>query len=61
MVTDEIMEAVEMVIGTFSTEEERRAGNIIMEMLGELNEDVWVCMTDSEKAKWIDGYIDSSK
>ena len=34
MVTDEIMEAVEMVIGTFSTEEERRAGNIIMEMLG---------------------------
>lgn len=61
MVTDEIMAAVDMVIGMLKTKEERRAGNSIMEMLGDLDEDKWLCMTNEQKSEWVSGYINDSK
>lgn len=61
MVTDEIMAAVDMVIGMLKTNEERRAGNIIIEMLGDLDEDKWLCMTNEQRSEWVSDYINDSK
>lgn len=61
MVTDEIMAAVDMVIGMLKTKEERRAGNSIMEMLGDLDENKWLCMTNEQRSEWVSSYINDSK
>lgn len=60
MVTDGIMAAVDMSINMFKTKEEKRAGSIIFDMLGDFDEDEWLRMTDEQKKKWVNSYYTKS-
>ena len=57
MVTDGIVGAVQMVIDRFNTPEEVNAGENILNMLGDYNEDEWYSMSDEEKTEWISNYL----
>ena len=61
MVTDGIMTAVQMMIDSFKNEDEIGAGNMIMEMLGDYDEDQWDDMNDEEKVDWIKNYVGEIK
>ena len=60
MVTDGMMAAVDMCINMFKTKEEKRAGSIIFDMLGDFDEDEWLRMTDEQKKKWVSSYYTKS-
>ena len=57
MITDGILDAVQMIIDRFETPEEVNAGENIFNMLGDYDEDEWYSMSDEEKAEWIASYV----
>lgn len=57
MVTDGIMAAVQIMISKFNTQEERNAGEAILDMLGDYDEDHWYSMNDDQVDKWLNEYM----
>lgn len=57
MVTDGIMTAVQALIDRFSTPEEKIAGEAILDMLGDFDEDEWYAMDDEQIDEWLANYI----
>ena len=57
MITDGILQAVQTMTDNFRMAEEVGAGNMILEMLANYEEEQWYNMTDEQKIKWIEFYI----
>ena len=60
MITDSVICAVLEIIDRFTTPEEKCAGETILEMLSDFNEDEWESMNDEERNKWISQYTEDS-
>ena len=57
MVTDEIMCAVQMMVGKMENPKEKNAGEKIGNMLADFDEDLWNSLSNKEKDSWIYGYV----
>lgn len=57
MVTDEIMCAVQMMVGKMENPKEKNAGEKIGNMLADFDEDLWNSLSNKEKDAWIYGYV----
>lgn len=58
MVTDEIMDAIEMMIEICSNEEQAKGMESVKEMLGDFVQDGWLSMVNpSECYEWLEQYL----
>ena len=60
MITDEILNAVTMINEHFLSTKEKQAGEKILAMLTDFNEDTWEEMNEDEKEKWILEYTEEN-
>ena len=58
MITDEIMEALEMLSERADNRYEKHAIACVMSMFGDFSEDHWQSMNEGEREEWIKKYID---
>jgi len=58
MITDEIMDAIDMLIEICSSEEQIKGMRSVREMLGDFDEGGWLCMPEpSECYEWLEQYL----
>ena len=58
MITDEIMDAIEMMIEICSNEEQAKGMEAVKEMLGDFEEGGWLSMVNpSERYEWLEQYL----
>lgn len=58
MITDEIMDAIDMMIEICSNEEQAKGMEAVREMLGDFCEGAWLCMVNpSECYEWLERYL----
>lgn len=56
MITDEIMEAIEMMISNCEGTEQRKGMESLSNMLEDFDEYSWLKMNDNERKNWIDQF-----
>ena len=57
MITDEIVEAIDMLIELCSNDQQVKGMNLIREMLCDFDDLQWMQMDQSERNKWLEQYL----
>lgn len=61
MITDEIMDAIWMMIDMCSNEEQKKGMWAVEEMLGYFCDEDWMRMTDAERYDWVAQYLNCER